>query len=39
VVPVDTASAPLHAQLDGFDLHAAVAVPAGDRRQIQAAVV
>jgi hypothetical protein len=26
---------PLHAHLDGFDLHAAVAVPAGDRRRLE----
>jgi len=33
--PVDSASGPLHAQLDGFDLHAAVAVPAGHRSRLE----
>jgi DNA-directed RNA polymerase subunit RPC12/RpoP len=28
-------SGPLHAHLDGFDLHAAVAVPAGDRARLE----
>jgi hypothetical protein len=30
-----TASGPLHAHLEGFDLHAAVAVPAGDRDRLE----
>ena len=29
-----TSTGPLHAHLDGFDLHAAVAVPAGDRERL-----
>jgi hypothetical protein len=30
-----TSTGPLHAHLDGFDLHAAVAVPAGDRTRLE----
>jgi hypothetical protein len=30
-----TSTGPLHAHLDGFDLHAAVAVPAGDRGRLE----
>jgi len=30
-----TSSGPLHAHLEGFDLHAAVAVPAGDRGRLE----
>jgi hypothetical protein len=30
-----TSTVPLHAHLDGFDLHAAVAVPAGDRVRLE----
>ena len=30
-----TSTGPLHAHLDGFDLHAAVAVPAGDRARLE----
>jgi hypothetical protein len=30
-----TSTGPLHAHLDGFDLHAAVAVPAGDRKRLE----
>jgi hypothetical protein len=35
VTPAVTASSPLQAHLDGFDLHAAVAVPAGDRARLE----
>ena len=30
-----TSSGPLHAHIEGFDLHAAVAVPAGDRARLE----
>jgi hypothetical protein len=30
-----TSTGPLHAHLEGFDLHAAVAVPAGDRERLE----
>ncbi len=30
-----TSKGPLHAHIDGFDLHAAVAVPAGDRQRLE----
>ena len=33
--PAVTSSGPLHAHLEGFDLHAAVAVPAGDRARLE----
>jgi putative transposase len=33
--PPMTAGGSLHAHLDGFDLHAAVAVPAGDRNRLE----
>ena len=33
--PHDDARAPCHAHIDGFDLHAGVAVPAGDRSRLE----
>ena len=33
--PNDDARAPCHAHIDGFDLHAGVAVPAGDRARLE----
>ncbi len=30
-----TSTGPMHAHVDGFDLHAAVSVPAGDRKRLE----